>query len=77
MRNEVATLRRLADEWTNPDLYAIGVDEGWPNIDLYRLIVRGLQRNFHNGSDADRAALLIEAPPSDRYAMGRSTRSSG
>ena len=54
--------RRLADEWLDPDIYASGVDEGWPDIELYRLIVRGLQRNFHSGTNADRAALLSRRP---------------
>ena len=50
--------RWLADDLVGPDVYAKGVDEGWTDIELYRLIVRQLQRSFHSGTEADRQTML-------------------
>ena len=54
--------RWLADDMIDPDTYAKGVEEGWNNVELYRLIVRGLQRSFHSGTDADRRTMLANRP---------------
>ena len=54
--------RWLADDLVDPDVYAKGVDEGWTDIELYRLIVRQLQRSFHAGSEADRQTMLSNRP---------------
>ena len=54
--------RWLADDIINPDTYAKGVEQGWNNIKLYRLIVRELQRSFHSGTDADRRTMLANRP---------------
>ena len=54
--------RSLADGLVNPDLYAEGVENGWTDIELYRLIVRQLQRSFHSGTDADRRTMLANRP---------------
>ena len=56
------TGRTLNDALVNPDTYAAGVEEGWDEISLYRLIVRQLQRSFHNGTHADRLAMLKNRP---------------
>ena len=54
--------RWLADDLVDPDVYAKGVDDGWTDIELYRLIVRQLQRSFHSGTEADRQAMLANRP---------------
>ena len=54
--------RRLADDLVDPDIYAKGVDDGWNDVELYRLIVRQLQRSFHSGTDADRRTMLANRP---------------
>ena len=54
--------RWLADDLVDPDVYAKGVDEGWTDIELYRLIVRQLQRSFHSGTESDRQTLLANRP---------------
>ena len=54
--------RWLADDLVDPDVYAKGVDEGWTDIELYRLIVRQLQRSFHSGTEADRQTMLANRP---------------
>ena len=54
--------RWLADDLVDPDVYAKGVDEGWTDIELYRLIVRQLQRSFHSGTEADRQTMLSNRP---------------
>ena len=54
--------RWLADDLVDPDVYATGVDEGWTDIELYRLIVRQLQRSFHSGTEADRQTMLANRP---------------
>ena len=38
------------------------MDEGWTDIELYRLIVRQLQRSFHSGTEADRQTMLANRP---------------
>ena len=54
--------RWLADDMVDPDTYAKGVDDGWNNVELYRLIVRELQRSFDSGTDADRRTMLANRP---------------
>ena len=54
--------RWLADDMVDPDTYAKGVDEGWNDTELYRLIVRQLQRSFHSGTEADRQTMLSNRP---------------
>ena len=54
--------RWLGNDLVDPNVYAIGVDDGWNDVELYRLIVRQLQRSFHSGSDADRQAMLGNRP---------------
>ena len=54
--------RWLGDDLIDPDIYANGVDDGWTDIELYRLIVRQLQRSFHSGTEADRRAMLGNRP---------------
>ena len=54
--------RWLADSMVNPDIYAKGVDDGWNDVELYRLIVRQLQRSFHSGTEADRGTMLANRP---------------
>ena len=54
--------RWLADDLVDPDVYAKGVDEGWTDTELYRLIVRQLQRSFHSGTEADRRTMLANRP---------------
>ena len=54
--------RWLADHLVDPDTYARGVDEGWNDTELYRLIVRQLQRSFHSGTEADRQTMLSRRP---------------
>ena len=54
--------RWLADDLVDPDVYANGVDEGWTDIELYRLVVRQLQRSFHSGTEADRQTMLNNRP---------------
>ena len=46
--------RWLADHLVDPDVYAKGVDEGWTDIELYRLIVPG--------TEADRQTMLANRP---------------
>ena len=46
----------------DPDRYALGVHEGWTEEELYRLIVRQLQRTFHSLNDAGRRAMLAIRP---------------
>ena len=52
----------LVDDLVDPDVYAKGVDEGWTDIELYRLIVRQLQRSFHSGTEADQQTMLANPP---------------
>lgn len=54
--------RWLADDMVDPDVYATGVDDGWNDVELYRLIVRQLQRSFHSGTEADRQTMLASRP---------------
>ena len=54
--------RTLRDDFVNADLYVQGVQEGWNDVELYRMLVRQLQRSFHAGSDADRKTLLGNRP---------------
>lgn len=54
--------RTMNDALVNPDTYAAGVEEGWDEISLYKLIVRQLQRTFHGGTHADRLAVLKNRP---------------
>ena len=54
--------RTLRDDFVNSDLYIQGVNEGWTEVELYRMLVRQLQRSFHAGSDADRRTLLANRP---------------
>ena len=54
--------RWLADDMVDPDTYAKGVEEGWNDVELYRLIVRQLQRSFDSGTEADRRAMLSNRP---------------
>ena len=54
--------RWLADDMVDPDTYAKGVDDGWNDVELYRLIVRQLQRSFHSGTEADRRTMLSNRP---------------
>ena len=54
--------RTLNDALVNADTYAAGIEEGWDEISLYRLIVRQLQRSFHSGTHADRLAMLQNRP---------------
>ena len=54
--------RWLGDDLVYPNVYAKGVDDGWNDVELYRLIVRQLQRSFHSGTDADRRAMLADRP---------------
>lgn len=53
--------RTLRDDFVNPDLYQ-GVEEGWNDVELYRMLVRQIQRSFHAGNDADRRTLLGNRP---------------
>ena len=62
--------RWLADDLVDPDVYAKGVDEGWTDIELYRLIVRQLQRGFHSGTEADRP-MLANRPHLTEHEVGR------
>ena len=43
--------------------YVAGVAEGWPESDLYRIIVRGLPREFHAQSFERQRAALCERVP--------------
>lgn len=54
--------RWLRDDLVDPDVYAKGVDDGWNDTELYRLIVRQIQRSFHSGTEADRKTLLANRP---------------
>ena len=54
--------RWLADNMVDPDVYATGVDDGWNDVELYRLIVRQIQRSFHSGTEADRQTMLASRP---------------
>ena len=44
------------------DAIARGVTEGWTEVELYRMTVRQIQRVFHNGTAADREAMLGRRP---------------
>ena len=44
------------------DQYARGVRDGWSDEELYRLIVRQLQRSFHSRDDAQRRTMLASRP---------------
>ena len=54
--------RWLADDMVDLDVYAKGVDDGWNDVELYRLIVRQMQRSFHSGTEADRQTMLASRP---------------
>ena len=61
-RDPEPSRKTLNDALVNPDTYAAGVEEGWDEVSLYRLIVRQLQRSFHGGTHADRLAMLKNRP---------------
>lgn len=45
------------------DGYLVGIEEDWPEADIYRLIVCGLPRNFHVLPAAEQRAALAGRPP--------------
>ncbi len=44
------------------DGYLVGIEEDWPEADIYRLIVCGLPRNFHVLPAAEQRAALAGRP---------------
>ena len=62
MTDEPTGKRTLAEHLINPDVYAEGVLEGWTENELYRLIVRQIQRSFYAGTETDRRILLANRP---------------
>ncbi|MXZ70825.1 MAG: hypothetical protein F4Z04_04865 [Acidobacteria bacterium] len=43
--------------------YIKGVAEGWPETDIYRMVVHGLPRGFHACSEAEQREALAERVP--------------
>ena len=54
--------RRFTQAELELDTVARGVAEGWTEVELYRITVRQIQRVFHNGTAADRKAMLGRRP---------------
>ena len=50
------------DGLITPGTYLTGVEEGWEERSLYRLIVRQIQRSFHARTHTDRTAMLNSRP---------------
>lgn len=43
--------------------YIVGIREGWPEPDIYRMVVRGLPRGFHARSAGEQREALAERVP--------------
>ena len=55
-------MKSLNDDLLDPEIYTRGVAGGWTESELYRLIVRQIQRSFHAGNDDDRREMLRNRP---------------
>ena len=63
--------RSLADDLVDPDIYAKGVDDGWNDVELYRLIVRQPAAQLPLGHRRRSADDARQPAAPDRDEMGR------